>query len=57
MIYEDCGFSATFNFGLKRHKILLHNLGGEKKFRCEDCAYAVTKDNEKRIHCRVLKVK
>ena len=36
---------------------LLHNLGGEEKFRCEDCAYAVTKDNEKRIHCRVLKGK
>ena len=38
---------------------LLHNLGGEKTFRCKDCAYAVavTKDNEKRIHCRMLKGK
>ena len=57
IICEECGFSATFDLGLKRHKKLLHNLGGEKTFRCKDCAYPATKDHEKRSDCRVLRSK
>ena len=57
IICGDCGFSATFDLGLKRHKTLPHNLVGEKTFRCKDCAYPATKDHEKRSDCRVLRSK
>ena len=51
----EIGPKTTFTLGLERHKTWLHNLGGKKTFRCEDCPYPTTKDHEKRIPCRVLR--
>ena len=42
-LVRNVAFLQHFTFSLKRHMNLLHNLGGEKTFKCEDCAYPATK--------------
>ena len=42
-VLAEIGPKTTFTLGLERHETLLHNLGGEKAFKFEDCAYPATK--------------